>query len=442
MKRLKFYIESLGCAKNLVDSEQVGSVFSSAGFIQTPNKKAADFLFVNTCCFIEDARHETFEAIAELSLKKGKNQKLIVLGCAANRYGNSLKEKFPAVDAVIKTKDYSDFKNIFSYADLSPANNYQNTYVSFTPKHTSYLKISEGCSHSCSFCAIPAIRGALKSEEIDNLIEKAKIKAGFGVKELNIIAQNSLSYGIDIYKKSSIIALLKELVKIKKLEWIRILYMYPTFINDELLDFIKSQNKICRYFDIPLQHIDKRILKLMNRPFDMCYYEKLIERIRNKMPDSFIRTTFITGFPSETKKEFYNLLKFIKKVKFDHLGAFAYSNEEGTKSYHFKKPIPNKEKQRRLEEIFFTQQEILEEKNKRQIGKIYDVIIDSANGRTARSGQYNYIGRTKFDAPEIDRLFYLKSEKKLKPGDIVKAKVTKADVYDLYGKKEGVLNQQ
>lgn len=427
MKQIKFYFESLGCAKNLVDSEHIISKLLSSGFMQSLKPEKADFLFVNTCCFIEDARKESFERIKELhKLKKDNNAKIIILGCMASRYGEKLKEELPFIDACIKISQYSEFENIFPYKSFFSINPKRNIIASLTPAHWSYLRISDGCGHNCSFCAIPGIRGRLKSETIEDLIKKAKFKAGNGVKELNIIAQDSLSYGLDIYGKRAIANLLKKLVKINGLKWIRILYMYPTYINDELLNFMKNEEKICNYFDIPLQHTEKRILKLMNRPFDAYYYEKLIDKIRNKVPESFIRSTFIAGFPTETKKEFTALLKFIKNVKFDHLGAFAYSNEEGTKACSLGKQISITEKQRRVEEIMFAQQEVLEEKNKREIGKIYDVIVDNVTNK-------GYLGRTKLDAPEIDRLFHLKSEKKLKPGDIIKAKVTKADLYDIYG---------
>jgi len=438
MKQIKFYFESLGCAKNLVDSEHIISKLLSSGLEQALSPVKADFLFINTCCFIEDARRESFERIKELcKLKKDNNAKIIVLGCMASRYGEKLKEELPFIDECIKINQYEEFENIFPYKSFFSINPKRKIIASLTPAHWSYLRISDGCVHNCSFCAIPGIRGRLKSETIENLIKKAKFKADNGVKELNIIAQDSLSYGLDIYGKRAIVNLLKKLVKINGLKWIRILYMYPDYINDELLNFMKNEEKICNYFDMPLQHSEKRILKLMGRSFDAYYYEKLIDKIRNKIPDSFIRSTFIAGFPTETKKEFTALLKFIKNVRFDHLGAFAYSNEEGTRSCSLSKQISQSEKQRRVEEIMFIQQEMLEEKNKREAGKTYDVIIDSVQ-RSAFSVQntekYNYIGRTKLDAPEIDRLFHLKSEKRLQSGDIVKARVTKADIYDLYGR--------
>lgn len=441
MKQIKFYFESLGCAKNLVDSELIISKLLSNGFTQALSPGKADFLFVNTCCFIENARKESFERIKELyKIKKDNSSKIIILGCMASRYGEKLKEELPFIDTCVKISQYKEFENIFPYKSFFSINPKRKITASLTPRYSSYLRISDGCIHNCSFCAIPGIRGRLKSEPAEELVKKAEFKAASGVKELNIIAQDSLSYGIDIYGKRDIVTLLKRLVKINDLKWIRILYMYPSHINDELLNFMKNKEKLCNYFDIPLQHTEKRILQLMGRPFDAHYYEKLIDKIRSKVPGSFIRSTFIAGFPTETKKEFIALLKFIKNIKFDHLGAFAYSNEEGTKSYGLSKQIAETEKQKRVEEIMFAQQEVLEEKNKREAGKIYDVIIDAKESvqRSAFSvhntKKYTYTGRTKLDAPEIDRLFHLKSEKKLKIGDIIKAKVTKADFYDLYGK--------
>lgn len=435
-----FYFESLGCAKNLVDSEIVISKLLRLGITEATSPEEADYIFINTCCFIEDAKKESIDKILELAeYKKNSDKKLVILGCMAVRYGEILRKELPEVDRWIKISDYPVFEKTFLSESKAGINLKRPTFVSLTAPHWSYLRIADGCRHNCSFCAIPKIRGPLKSENMEHLLRLAREKAARGVKELNIIAQDSLSYGIDIYKKRALVDLLKKLCKIKELKWIRILYMYPSYINDELLDYIKSEEKICKYFDIPLQHTGERILKLMKRPHNAKYYETLIEKIRGKIPEAFIRTTFITGFPSEGKADFNELLKFIKKIKFNHLGAFIYSDEEGTAAHGFKNKINLREKQKRLDEIMLAQQDVLKEKNKCEIGKIYDVIIDNVgagpcvcpDGRTPL--QYNYTGRTKFDAPEIDRNFYLKTDKKLKIGDIVKARVTKADLYDLEG---------
>ncbi|MFH1454283.1 MAG: 30S ribosomal protein S12 methylthiotransferase RimO [Armatimonadota bacterium] len=426
-KKNRFYIESLGCAKNLVDSENIISKLISADFKKTEKPEDADFLFVNTCCFIEDAKTESINKILELSdYTKNTDKELVVLGCIAQRYADIIKDKLPEVNKWIKITDYNNFDKIFSLKRAV------TRVASLTPGHWSYLRVADGCNHSCSYCIIPKLRGKLKSEKIETLVKAARKKVSRGVKELNIIAQNSLSYGMDIYNKPSLIPLLKKICKIKGLEWIRILYMYPTYINDELIDFIKNEDKICNYFDIPLQHSEKKILRLMKRPLDAYGYEKLIDKIRNKIPASAIRTTFITGFPGETNKDFESLIKFMKKIKFDHLGVFIYSNEEGTSSYNLKKQVPETVKQHRMEEIMYLQQEILKKKNRLEIKKVYDIMIDEVASGSRNS--YKYLGRTRLDAPEIDRNFHVKSAKNIKAGDIVKAEVVKTKLYDFYGK--------
>jgi len=427
----KVGILSLGCPRNLVDSENILGRLNSKGYPIVDMKKA-DIALVNTCAFIDDAKRESIDAILDLvELKKrGKLKKIIVYGCLSQRYSCELKKEIPEVDAFIGNVSL----------------NHEIKRFPITPKHYVYLKICEGCINSCSFCAIPKIKGKFTSLDIGTILERLENFNRDKVSELNIIGQDITGYGIDLREGTKLIGALERIVKkAKHIGWVRLLYLYPSRVTKELLKLIKDEPKICKYIDLPIQHINGRILELMNRSTSKTDILKIIERARKIIPDVALRTSVITGFPSETEKEFKELLQFIEETKFERLGAFVYSREEGTAAYNMSKQIPDKVKQERLSRIMSLQQELSRETNKKFLGRVMDILIDEKTDG-------HYLGRSQYDAPEVDGLVYVhprtnnlknysddaigagvNSKKALMPGDFVKVKITDTLEYDLVG---------
>jgi ribosomal protein S12 methylthiotransferase len=405
-------ILSLGCPRNLVDSENILGRLNLKGYSIVDINKA-DIGIVNTCSFIEDARRESIDAILDLiELKReGKLKKIIVYGCLTERFKSSLKKELPEVDAFVGKVSL----------------NHEVKRFPLTPSHYVYLKICEGCVNNCSFCIIPKIKGRFISLDVNSILNKVDTLNKSKISEVNIIGQDITGFGIDLFKGPKLPQLLKEIVeRADNIGWIRLLYLYPKRITNDLLKLIKESPKICKYIDLPLQHINNRILKLMNRHTAKEEILELIDNIRKTIPNVSLRTSIIAGFPSETDKEFKELLKFIDDVKFERLGAFIYSREEQTLAYSFRKQIPQKIKSERFNMIMSLQQNISRENNNKLLGKVLDVLIDEKE-------KDFYLGRTQFDAPQVDGIVYVKSPKSLNPGDFVKVMITDTMEYDLAG---------
>ncbi|KXZ39825.1 ribosomal protein S12 methylthiotransferase [Alkalithermobacter thermoalcaliphilus JW-YL-7 = DSM 7308] len=436
---LKVALESLGCSKNLVDSEIMLGILKNKGYRITGNFYEADIIIVNTCGFIESAKEESINTILELAEYKniGKAKLLLVSGCLAQRYSDDLKKEIPEIDAIVGTASYtkineiidrlSEEKNIVVLDDINFVYNENLPRYVSTPKYMAYLKIAEGCDNNCTYCIIPQLRGRYRSRKIEDLVEEAKKLANSGVKELVVIAQDTTRYGIDIYGESKLHILLEELSKIEGICWIRVMYSYPEAIDEKVIKVIASNEKICNYFDIPIQHCNNRILKLMNR---RTTKEDLINKIRlikSYIPDAILRTSIIVGFPSETKEEFDELKDFIKQIEFDKLGVFTYSMEEGTAAAKLKEQIPDEIKNLRRDELMIIQQDISAKKNCEKVGKIYKVLIDE------KVEDNLYCGRSFEDAYEIDGVVYVNSKKDISIGSFVNVKITQSLEYDLVG---------
>jgi len=419
-------ILSLGCPRNLVDSESILNRLKLKKYPLVDIDKA-DVAIVNTCAFIKDATSESLDAISDLiDLKKeGKLKKIIVYGCLPQRYKGELRDELPEVDAFIGKISFPVYHTN------------GNLRFSLTPKHYAYVKICEGCINNCSYCVIPKIKGKFTSLDINSLLNKIERFDKDKVAEVNIIGQDITGYGIDLYGSLELPGLLKRIVKkIKNIGWLRLLYLYPNRISDELLNLIKDEPRICKYIDLPVQHINDRILRLMRRHTRKKDILKVIDKIRKTIPNVGIRTSLIVGFPSETDKEFKELLEFIEEIKFERLGAFMYSREEGTPAYNFKKQVLNRIKSERFNVLMSCQQEISRSINQKFLGKILDVLIDEKDPATPEdsdSGGGAYLGRSQYDAPEVDGLVYVSSKRELKPGDFVKVKINDTLEYDLVG---------
>lgn len=428
-KNEKIALLTLGCAKNVVDSEKLLTLLKKNGFQIVESLKDASVCIVNTCGFIKPAVEENLGVLLELvNLKlKGKLRKLIAAGCMIQRFKTELQEEFPEVDLFVGADSPKEILKFLT-------NNEENLKLELlgerhflTPKHFAFLKISEGCNRECSFCVIPNIRGKLKSRPIEEIVQEAKLLAEKGVKELVIISQDTSSYGIDIYNKVKLIELLECLSKINHIQWIRLMYLYPSGVHNELIDFIVDNPKICNYFDIPFQHISDKVLKSMRRGTTEKTILNIVEKIRTKSTKAVIRSTFIVGYPNETEQDFNKLLDFVGKYKLDRIGVFTYSHEDGTSSFSLGDPIPEVEKERRKNELMKLQKEISLESNKTLIGQNLKVLVDKKEGRT-------FIGRTEYDAPEVDNLVYFSSNtNKINIGNFVQIKITKAKPYDLFG---------
>lgn len=384
LKQKKIAFISLGCDKNRVDLEEMMHNLSSFGFTFS-NSQHAQIVIINTCAFILPARKESIENILEMAaLKKaGQVEKIIVTGCLCQRFKEELEKYLPEVDRFVEVKDNNKIVEIIAelYGEKVKFNHEKKQYL-IPPKHFAYLKISDGCNNCCAYCTIPRIRGRYVSSPIEEVVSRAKQLVSIGAKELIVVAQDVTRYGTDLYGKPKIVELLKELVKIKDLKWIRLHYLYPELVSDELLKLISSSPKICKYVDIPLQHIDDEILVAMNRRSREGVIRNLIEKINNLPSEISIRSTFIVGFPGETRKQFKNLCSFLKEAQLDNVGFFAYSREENTKAFYMKHQVPEFIKQRRLKKVQKIQAEIAFQKNLSQIGKVEEVVVDSFDEET------------------------------------------------------------
>ena len=426
----KVALISLGCAKNLVDSENILGLLLKNHYKIVNNKDEADILVINTCGFIESSKKESIDVILDNINKK---QKVVVTGCLVNRYKEELAKEIPEVDLWIPIKDYPRFNQLLASLD-SDITNFEglndNYRLVSTGSYSAYLKIGEGCSNCCTYCAIPLIRGPYVSRPYEDIIKEAKKLAFDGYKELIVLEQDTTRYGLDLKEKKTIVDLLKGLLEIKELAFIRLLYLYPDEISDELIDLIAKEERLTPYFDIPIQHSEDHILEAMNRRGNKEYLANLFNKIKTKIPNAILRTTIMVGFPGETKEDFNNLLKFVSDIKFDHLGAFTYSREEGTKSYDFPHQVRASTKQKRLDELMSLQQKISYDLNKKHIGEVMTgLVVGQENGY--------YLLRSYWNAPDdVDGKILFTAKSPISEGDIVKVKILESYVYDLYGEQE------
>jgi ribosomal protein S12 methylthiotransferase len=431
---------SLGCDKNLVDSEVMLNLLQKAGFALISDESEAEVLVVNTCCFIQDAKEESIENILEMAEYKntGNCKALIVTGCMAERYKEEILSEIPEVDGIVGTTGYASIvevieevlsgKKIQKFSDINAKVGEEYQRILSTAGYFAYLKIAEGCDNKCTYCIIPQLRGRYRSRSIESIIKEAKALVKQGVKELILVAQDTTRYGIDLYGKKSLPQLLKELCKIEDLKWLRLLYCYPEEITDELIEVIAQEEKICSYLDMPIQHSNNSVLKRMGRKSTTQELINLIKKLRYKIPDICLRTTLIAGFPGETEEEYEDLIRFVKDMKFDRLGVFTYSKEEGTSAAKMKGQISKETKELRKKLIMEIQQSICAEKSSKLIGKAFDVLID---GKLPEEDVY--CGRTYMDAPEIDGMVFVNTKKEILSGDFIKALIKEASEYDLIG---------
>lgn len=447
---------SLGCSKNLIDTEVAIGLFKENHYKIVNKPEDADILVVNTCGFIESAKEEAINTILEMAeYKKQRCKYLIAMGCLVQRYYDDLVKALPEVDLFIKIDEYNKLwekiedlikRDIVEKAKTKTSTKISEirplpmpTYDEFlnrvvtTGKNYAYLKIGEGCSNKCTYCAIPYIRGPFVSRKMEDILEEAEKLASDGIKEIIVIAQDTTKYGEDIYGKSRLAELLQEISKINGIEWIRFLYSYPEGITDELIDTVANNPKISKYFDIPIQHISNAVLKRMNRKTSKEKIENLLEKIRNKIPNVTLRTSLIVGFPGETEEQFEELLEFVKKAKFDKLGTFMYSKEEGTPASRLPEQIHGNTKKARYNKIMKAQKQISLEKQENKIGKTYKVLVEDISF----DGKY-FVGRTMQDVPEEDGLVYIKDAQNYKQEDIlnhfIECRIEEVSEYDLIGK--------
>ncbi len=436
---IKVGLVSLGCSKNLVDSERMLAKLRKKGYQLVTEPGLADVAVVNTCGFIQSAKEEAIETIIELGKLKndGTLKKIIITGCLTERYREEAAELFPEADAVIGIGNNKDIVDVLDHVLAG------ERYVNFAPKldaeltgeriistlpFFAYLKIAEGCSNCCTYCAIPKIRGKFRSVPMEDVLEEARWLASTGVSELIVIAQDSTRYGEDLYGESKLPELLKKLAEIDGIRWIRVLYCYPERITDELLDIMASEEKIVKYLDIPIQHCDGDIIKRMNRWGDEAQLEALFAKIREKVPGIILRTTLITGFPGETQEQFNSLAEFVQRVKFDRLGCFAYSREDGTKAYDFDNQIDEETAAHRADIIMEQQMLISAQNNEKLLGARLTAVVEGFD----RFGEC-WFGRTELDAPDIDGKVFFTSEKPLSVGEFVTIEITDTLDYDLIG---------
>lgn len=426
---IKVGLISLGCSKNLVDSEMILGALTNSKFEIVNTIEDSDVIIVNTCGFIESAKEESISNILDV-VKYGK--KVVVTGCLVERYLEELKTSIPEVNLWIPIREYAHFaEKIESLFEEKVEVEELNPFIRMlsTPPFMAYLRISEGCNNCCAYCAIPLIRGHFRSRPFNDVVEEARLLANNGIKELVLISQDTTRYGSDFKDKKTIVDLLKELLKIKDLISFRLLYLYPDEITDELIDLIKENPRIAPYFDIPFQHSSDPVLKGMLRRGTGKSYQALIDKIRSKIPHAILRTTYIVGFPGETDEDFVNLVAFTKKNKFDHMGAFTYSREDGTKAYDYKDQVPEALKKARLVKIMEVQKKISYQNNKARVGEVMEGIVVEYNATNKVYGLRSY-----WNAPDdIDGKISFVSNKEHKIGDVVKVKITNAYIYDLFG---------
>lgn len=427
----KVSLISLGCAKNLVDSENVLALLGEKNFIITDSYENSDVVIINTCAFIKEAVDESLSVIKEIVKNKGK-RKVVVGGCLVQRFKEKIFE-IGDIDGIVGTGDPEKVVEVVEKLNEKKKIKKIDNNTFFTNKlyprlittfPYAYLKVSEGCDNRCSYCLIPYLRGRQRSKKIQDILKEAEDLLNLGIKELVVIAQDTGNYGTDLKDGTNIKKLLREIVKIG-FKWIRIMYTHPAHLDDGVIELVAENKNICKYFDIPLQHSHPEILKKMGRP--VVDYHRIIEKIREKIKDVRLRTTFMVGFPGEKENHFNHLVNFLKEVKFDRCGFFKYSREKGTPAYYFPDQVSKEEKQRRFEKLVEIQRKISKEKLKKMAGNIYEVLVEGKEGKF-------YIGRTEYDAPEIDGVVYI-SGKNLKIGNFYKVKITSSSDYDLYGKK-------
>lgn len=423
----KVSVITLGCSKNTVDSERLMKQIQLNNIDLTNDPNKADTVIINTCGFIEAAKEESISTIlSAVSLKnKKKIKKIIVAGCLSERYKDDLVKEIPEVDVYFGTENY---EGILKELGGNLKRELLGERLLSTPSHTAYLKISEGCDHPCSFCAIPLMRGLHKSKPMEQLLEEAKFLANNNTKELILVAQDTTDYGKDIYGQKKLAELINKLSDIKGIEWIRLMYAYPSKFPDDVIEVIKNNPKVCKYVDIPLQHISDDVLRSMRRGVTSNRTRELIAKLRNEIPEITLRTTFIVGYPNETEKDFEELCEFVKEAKFDRIGTFTYSIEENTASFILGDPVSAEEKERRKNILMEIQKEISLKKNESFIGNNLKVLVETIEGEF-------YVGRSYRDAPEVDgEILIHKNSKELKPGEFCFVNITDFDEYDLYAK--------
>ncbi len=437
---MKILFISLGCDKNLVDSEVMLGMLTEKGYTLTDDETEADVIVINTCCFIHDAKEESIETILEMAQYKEQNLKaLVVAGCLSERYKDEILKEIPEIDAVLGTTSYDSIVKAVEQAlagksyehyesiDYLPGHPEVRRVVT-TGNHMAYLKIAEGCDKRCTYCVIPQIRGRFRSVPMDELIQEAERLAADGVKELVLVAQEVTLYGKDLTGRKELPNLLRSLCRIEGIEWIRLLYCYPEEVTDELIDVMKTEKKICHYIDIPIQHSENRILQRMGRRTTRENLLEVIGKLRDAMPDIAIRTTLISGFPGETQEDHQGLVEFVKQCRFERLGVFTYSREEGTVAAEFEDQVPEEIKEQRRDEIMMLQQEISFEHTEEMVGKVIKVMIE---GYLYEDDIY--VGRSYMDAPKVDGCVFVNSPEELMTGDFVYVKITQGKEYDVIG---------
>lgn len=438
---------SLGCSKNLVDTEKMLGILTNAGFELTEDLSEAHVIIINTCTFIDPAKDESIQTLLEAAeyKKTGCCERLVAAGCLTQQYKRALSKEIPEIDIFIGTDSWQDIldaivesyqqngKKIFRF-DTAPCEHEELVpRQSLTPEYSAYVKIAEGCNNGCTFCYIPYVRGAMHSRPIGSVVREVKALTAVGVKEINLIAQDLSCYGRDLKDGTNLCKLLKELVKIDKIKWIRLFYLYPTYFTDELLDLITKEDKICKYVDIPLQHISDNVLQRMRRQDTAESIRLLLHKLKQAQPKITVRTTLMVGFPGETDSDFEELCEFIKEIRFDDLGAFMYSPQDGTPAAHMPNQVPESVKEERYHKLMAIQAKISEENDRALIGTTTEVLIEEI--LKDKKGFVQAKGRAIFQAPEVDGNIYVEGSKDILPGDFIKVRITDGYAYDLIGEK-------
>lgn len=438
---------SLGCSKNLVDTEKMLGILTNAGFELTEDLSEAHVIIINTCTFIDPAKDESIQTLLEAAeyKKTGCCERLVAAGCLTQQYKRALSKEIPEIDIFIGTDSWQDIldaivesyqqngKKIFRF-DTAPCEHEELVpRQSLTPEYSAYVKIAEGCNNGCTFCYIPYVRGAMHSRPIGSVVREVKALTAVGVKEINLIAQDLSCYGRDLKDGTNLCKLLKELVKIDKIKWIRLFYLYPTYFTDELLDLITKEDKICKYVDIPLQHISDNVLQRMRRQDTAESIRLLLHKLKQAQSKITVRTTLMVGFPGETDSDFEELCEFIKEIRFDDLGAFMYSPQDGTPAAHMPNQVPESVKEERYHKLMAIQAKISEENDRALIGTTTEVLIEEI--LKDKKGFVQAKGRAIFQAPEVDGNIYVEGSKDILPGDFIKVRITDGYAYDLIGEK-------
>ncbi|MGP1366899.1 MAG: 30S ribosomal protein S12 methylthiotransferase RimO [Schwartzia sp. (in: firmicutes)] len=440
---MKAGIISLGCAKNLVDTEVMLGLLQEGGIDLTPDPKTADILVVNTCAFIESAKQESITTVLNMAeyKKSGRCRSLILAGCLGQRYAAQLLEELPEVDAIVGTGAWDRIMEavtettkghrVILAGESEIIYDAETPRILTTPPYTAYVKIAEGCDHRCAFCAIPLIRGAYRSRPMEDIRAEVERLAAAGVKEINLIAQDTTNYGRDLYGAPSLALLLRMLCRVEGVRWLRILYAYPRFFTDELIETIASEPKICNYIDLPLQHAHDAVLHSMRRADDRAMIETLLDKIRARIPEAVIRSTFIVGFPGETDAQYQTLRRFLEKQKFDQVGVFTYSKEEGTPAASMGGQVAEDVMQERYHDLMSLQSKISEETNRSLEGRVLEVLVE---GRDEEQTNIAY-GRSYREAPEVDGQIYIEGDTDSRRGDMVKVRILQGFAYDIVGER-------